>query len=153
MRSRTSSILGCAVDRGGDAGGEAVAVHRQRGAGGHAVRVALAQDQRAERAHLGMEQADGVLLGIVRAEAVRAHQLGEVIGVVGGRPLDAAHFGEANLEAGFGQLPRGFGSGEAAADDVNVVHGAPIAQAGARKEPRVGSDVMRAAAASGGATS
>jgi hypothetical protein len=58
--------------------------------------------------------------------------------VVCGCALDAAHFGEADLEAGFGQLPRGFGTGEAAADDVNVVHGRPIAQPGRGRNRRGG---------------
>jgi hypothetical protein len=32
----------------------------------------------------------------------------------------AAHFGETHAESGFCELPRGFRSGEAAADDVDV---------------------------------
>lgn len=110
------------LQRSGDAGGKAVAVDRQRGAGGHLVLVPLAQDQRAQCAHLLVDQADGVALRIVGAEAVRADELGEVIGVVRGGVLTrAAHFGEADLVAGLGKLPGGLAPGEPAADDVDVV--------------------------------
>ncbi len=127
--------IGMRLDRAGDALREAVAIHRQRRAGGHAVRVAFAQDQRTQRAHLGMQQPDRVLLGIVGAEAVRADQFGELVGLVRGGAFDAAHFAEAHLEAGLGELPGGFGSGEAAADDVDVVHGAAHSAGGQPKEP------------------
>ncbi len=93
-------------DRGSDAGRGSVPVHRQRGAGRHAMLVRLREDQRSHRPHLGMEQADRVVLRIVRAEAVGADQLGKVAGVMGGRGLDAARFGEADRNARFGQLPR-----------------------------------------------
>ena len=56
---------------------EAVAVDRQRRAGRHLVRVGRRHDQRAQRAHLGVEQPDRIVLGIVGAEAVRADQLGQ----------------------------------------------------------------------------
>ena len=56
-----------------------------------------------------------------RAEAVRADHLGEAVGLVRGRRVAAAaHFAEADAQAGFGELPGGFASGEAAADDVDV---------------------------------
>ena len=74
----------------GHRGGEAVAVDRQRRAGRHPVRVGGGHDQRAQRAHLGVEQADRIVLGIVGAEAVRADQLGEAVGVMGRRRLAAS---------------------------------------------------------------
>ena len=68
---------------------------------------------------------DRVAIGIVRPKRVRADQFGQIVGLVRGRPLDAAHFGQAYLEAGLGKLPRRFRSGETAADNVNLVrHGA-----------------------------
>ena len=90
IRSRTIVMLGCAVERRGDAGGEAVAVDRQRRSGGHRWVSPCAQDQRAERAHLLVEQADGVALGIVGAEAVRADQFGQAVGVVRRRHVAAS---------------------------------------------------------------
>ena len=84
-------------------------------------------DQRAEFPHFLVEQADGVVLRIVGAEAVRADHLGKPIGFVGrGHVAAAAHFAEANLESGLGELPRGFGSGEPAADDVNLMRHAGV---------------------------
>jgi hypothetical protein len=53
---------------------------------------------------------------------VRADHFGEAVGVVRrGGVAAAAHFAEADPEAGLGELPCGFGSGEAATDDVDVV--------------------------------
>ena len=124
--------VGMRLERGGDAGREAVAVDGQRRAGGNLVHVALGEDQRAEIAHFLMEQADGVALGIVRAERVGADELGEAVGVVGGGHMArAAHFRELYLVPGLSELPCGFGAGEAAADDVDVVsHGGRIARCG-----------------------
>ena len=73
------------VERGGDRAGEAVAIDRQRAAGGHLVGIRRAHDQRAEPAHLRMQQADGVVLVVVGAERVRADELGERGGLVGRR--------------------------------------------------------------------
>ena len=102
-------MFGMLLDRARDLGGEAVAVDRQRRAGGHAMLVGRAHDQRAERAHLLVEQADGIVLGIVGAEAVRADHLGEAVGLVRRRRVAAAaHFAEAHAQAGLGELPCGF---------------------------------------------
>ena len=57
-----------------------------------------------------------------------------------GSALDAAHFAEADLEAGLGELPGGLGPGETAADDVDVVHGASHSEA-ASSAPRIPGDV------------
>ena len=47
--------------------------------------------------------------------------VGEAVTLVRGRRIAAAaHLAQAHAQAGLRQLPRGFGSGEAAADDVNV---------------------------------
>ena len=74
-----------------------------------------------ERAHLLVEQADRIVLGIVGAEAVRADHLGEPVGLVRRRHVAAAaHFAQADAQARLGQLPGRFGPGEAAADDVDV---------------------------------
>ena len=65
------------VQRLGDGGGKAVAVDRERAAGRHLVGVGRAHDQRAQPAHFGVQQADGVVGGIVGAERVGADQFGE----------------------------------------------------------------------------
>ena len=79
-----------------------------------------------EPPHFLVEQADRIAVGIVGTEAVRAHHLGQPVGLVRRRHVAAAaHLAEPHPEAGLGQLPRGFGPGEAAADDVDVEgHGA-----------------------------
>ena len=91
--------------------------------------VRRAHDQRIQSPHFLVEQADGIMLGIVGAEAVRAHHLGEAVGLVRRRAVaPAAHFGQAHLEPGLGQLPRRFRPGQPAADDVNVMgHGIRLA--------------------------
>jgi hypothetical protein len=76
-----------------------------------------------------VDEADGIMLGIVGAEAVRADQLGQRIGMMsGGRLPRAAHLGEPNPDPRLGQLPGGFGAGKTAADDVDLErHGGAIA--------------------------
>ena len=59
---------------------------------------AAAHDQAAERAHFLVEQADGIVLGIVGAETVGADHFGQPVAVVGRRRVAAAaHFAEADL--------------------------------------------------------
>ena len=58
------------VQRLGDGCGKPVAVDRQRPAGGYLVGVGGPHDQRAKPAHLGMQQAYGVIGGVVRTEGV-----------------------------------------------------------------------------------
>jgi len=101
--------------------GEAGAVDGQRGSGGDTLLIARAHDQRAERAHLLVEQPDRIILRVVGTEAIRAHHFGESGGLVRRSAVSTpAHFAEAHAKAGLGQLPCGFGSGEPAADDVDV---------------------------------
>jgi len=111
------------LESGGDLGGEAIAVHGQGAAGRHLVLVAAGQDDRAAAAHLGVQQAHGVVLPVVGAERVGADQLGEAVGLVGVGAAHRAHFVQDGRHAGFRQLPGRFGSGQAAADYVNRIHG------------------------------
>ena len=77
-----------------DLGAEGVAVDGHRRARGHARGLAGAHDQAVEPTHLVVEQADRVLLVVVGAEGVRAHEFGEPVGVVRRRGVAAAaHFG------------------------------------------------------------
>jgi hypothetical protein len=91
--------------------------------------VGAAHDERAERAHFLVEQADRVMLGIVAAEAVRTDHFSEPVTFVRwGRIAAPAHLTETDLAPGFGELPGSFRSGKASADDVNVEgHRLPIA--------------------------
>ena len=69
-----------------------------------------------------MQQAHGIFVGIVGTETVGADQLGEAFGLVRGRHVAAsAHFRQAHLDARLRQLPRRFGPGEPAADDMHLI--------------------------------
>ena len=94
-------------------------VDREGATRGQLVLVSRAHDQRAAAAHLFMEKADGVVLMIVRAEAVGAHQLGQAIGLVSVGAAYRAHFVENDFGAGFGRLPGSFRAGKTAADDMD----------------------------------
>ena len=106
-------------ERGGDRGGESVAVHRQRPAGGHLVGVGRAHDQRAEPAHLLMQEADGGLFVVVGAEGIGADQLGQLLGLVGLGGALWAHLVQRHRQPALGDLPGRLGACEAAADNVN----------------------------------
>ena len=84
--------------------------------------VGAAHYERAEAAHFLVEQADRVVVGIVAAKTVRADHFGEPVAVVGrGGVAATAHLGKANTKPRLGKLPRGFGPGQPAADDVNLM--------------------------------
>src|SRR5690606_7714517 len=101
---------------------EEVAIDRERRARRDFRGVGFAHDDRAERAHFAVEQADGIAVTVVAAKAVRAHHFGERVALVrGGHVTAAAHFGQAHAVARLGKLPRRRRPREAAADDVNVV--------------------------------
>ena len=69
-----------------------------------------------------MQQADGVLVGVVGAEAVGADQLGEAVGLVRrGHVAAPPHLRQADLHARLRQLPRRLRPGEAAADDMDLM--------------------------------
>ncbi len=104
-------------------GGKAVAIDRQRAAGGNLIGVGSAHDQRAEAAHLRVQQADGVVLGVVRAERVGTHQFGQPLGPMGvGHPY-RSHFVQHHTAAGIGHLPGGFRASKAGANDMDGVGG------------------------------
>ena len=73
--------VGMVVDRARHGVGKAVPIDRQRAAGRQLVLVGRAHDQRTAAPHLLMQQADGILLVVVGAEAVGADQLGEAVGL------------------------------------------------------------------------
>src|SRR5690606_26512104 len=100
-------------------GREAMPIDGKGAASRKLVGVGGAHDQGIAAAHLFMEQADRVLLVIVRAEAVRADELGKAVRAVRVGAFDPAHLVENDLGAGFGGLPGGFRASKAAADDMN----------------------------------
>ncbi len=105
-----------------DLGRKDIAVDRQGRSGRHPRLGRRRHDQRIELAHLVMQQANGVLLVIVRAERVGTDQFGQARGLVRrGHLAAAAHFRKAHLQPALGELPGGFAAGHAAADNVNVI--------------------------------
>jgi len=105
-------------DGAGDFGGEDVAIDGEGVAAGDAGGVGAAENEGAEAAEFLLEEpgGGGFLLGF---EGIAADQFGEAIGLVGGGGVDGAHFVEHGRVAGFGDLPGGFGAGEAATEDVD----------------------------------
>ena len=79
----------------------------------------LAHDEAAQRPHFLVDEADGVVVGIVAAETVRADQLGQPVGLVRLGHVEAAHLVQDDGHAGLGQLPGGLRAGKAAADDMD----------------------------------
>ena len=106
-------------ESGGHGAREAVAIDRERAAGRNLMGVALGHDQRAQRAHFLVQQADRIGARIVRAEGVGADELGEALGLVSVRAPNGAHLVQDHRNACLGDLPGGFGPGKAAADDVD----------------------------------
>ena len=116
------------LERLGDGLREALAVDGERAAGGHLVRIAHAHDERVRHAQLRVQQADGIGVGVVRAERVGADELGQAVRLVRVGAAHGPHLVQDDGNAAIDDLPSGFGAGETAADDVNGVcfHGAEI---------------------------
>ena len=104
--------------RCGHGGGKAVAVDRQRAARRHLIGVGGAHDERAEPPHLGVQQADRVVLVIVGAEGIGADQFGEPP-VLCAAVVRSGRISCSVTGTPLRQLPGGFGAGEAAADDMD----------------------------------
>ena len=113
-----SSTSGSAASARLDRGGEAVAVDRERAARRQLVRVGGAHDQRAAAPHLLVQQADGVVLGIVGAERVGADQLGQPSVRCASVPR-SGRISCSTTGTPAGRLPGRLAAGEAAADDVD----------------------------------
>ncbi len=108
-----------AFQRCRDRCGKAVAVDRERAAGRKLVRIGCAHDQRAERPHLGVQNSDGARLRVIGAERVGANKLGELFGLMCRGRAHRPHFVQHDWHTPAGELPGGFGTGKATADDVN----------------------------------
>ena len=127
--------LGSVVMRAGDThqvpAGGALAVDGERTAGRHLMLIGRTHDERAEPAHLLVQEADRVVLAVVGAERVGADELGERAGLVRRRGVLGSHLVQHDRNAAGGDLPGSFGTGEPAADDVHrvklrVSHGTKI---------------------------
>ena len=83
--------------------------------------IAASHDHRSEGPHLLVEQAHSIVVGVIRAKAVRADHFRQPVGLVRGRrAATTAHLAETDAQPAFRKLPGCFGAGEAAADDVDV---------------------------------
>ena len=105
-------------ERGGHLGREAIAVDGQRRAGRDARRLRRPHDQRAEPAHLLLEEADRVI-ELVAAERVAAHQFGAAGGLVHRGRLLRPHLVQDDADAARGDLPRRFAAGQPRPDDLD----------------------------------
>ena len=72
-----------------------------------------------------MQQANGILFVVIRAERVGTDHFAQQPGLMGERADSGAHFMQHDLDPPVGGLPGGLGSGHAAADDMKrMCHGA-----------------------------
>ncbi len=110
------------LNRGGDGLREAVAIHRQRAAGGQLVAIGAAHDQRAEPAHLGVQHADCVRGLVIRAEGIGADQLGKPVGLVGIGAAFGPHLVQHHGHAAPGELPGRFRARKPPTDHMNRAH-------------------------------
>ncbi|GAB4237277.1 MAG: hypothetical protein Kow0032_22940 [Methyloligellaceae bacterium] len=67
-----------------------------------------------------MQQADRVGFGIIGAEGIGAYEFREPRALMRLRHPHGAHFMQDDRYSGIGNLPSGFGTGEAASDHMNV---------------------------------
>ena len=107
---------GMGLDGGGEGGAVAAPVDGQGAAGGHRMGIGGADDHRTQAPQLLLEQAGGAVGG-EGPEAVAAHQFGELAAVVRGGAPHRPHFHQPYRNSGGGDLPGGFGAGEAGTDD------------------------------------
>ena len=107
----------------GDAGGEALPVHGQGVARGHAGLICPAHDQRIKPAHFFLQETDGIGKPVA-PETVGTDQFGKGGGVMRGRRDGGPHFDKADANAPFCQLPGGFGARQAGADHsgLQIIH-------------------------------
>ncbi len=111
--------LGC--DAFGYAPGEFDAVDGEGVAGGDGGGVGFGEEDAAGAAHLLFEEPGGGVFGF-GLEGVGADELGEVGGLVGFGGAGGAHLVEVDVATAFRGLKCCFGSGEAAADDLDLLH-------------------------------
>ena len=104
-----------------DVARESLAVDGKRTARRHAHSIRRRHDERAETAHLLLEDADGVLKTRA-AQRIAADKLGEVRRLVRRGRCDGAHLVEQDLDAALCSLPGGLAAGEPRAHDDDLLH-------------------------------
>ena len=129
--------------RGFDGLREAVAIDGERASGRHLMRISALKDDRAEGAHLAMQDPDRVGRGVVGSEGIRANQLGQMGSAVRGRRSNRPHFMQNHRNPGIRRLPCGFRAGQSSANDVDRTHGRACHKA-SRHRQRILSGVFRA---------
>src|SRR5262249_31725075 len=102
--------------------GKAVTVDGQSAAGRHLVCVSSAHYEGAEPAHFLVQQADRVVLRVVRTKRIRADELGAAVGLVNRRASFRPHFVQHDGDACLRELPGRLGACEPAADNVNWLY-------------------------------
>ena len=80
------------LKRCGDGGGKAITIDCKRAARGQLICVGGMHNERLQPTHLGMQEADGTALRVVRAERVRTNELGQLRGLVDRGRASGAHF-------------------------------------------------------------
>src|SRR5690348_2529079 len=106
-------------------GGEQVAIDGECRAPRYSCLVRTPRHDRAEEPHLGLEEPVRVG-GLGALDRVRAHELGQTLGLVCRRPSHTPHLVNDYIVPALGELPRGLAPRETAADDMNRVgHRAP----------------------------
>jgi hypothetical protein len=108
---------------GGEGGAVAAAVYRQGAPGGHGMAIGGADHQGTQAPQFLLQQPGGPIAA-QGAEAVAAHQLGEFAAVVGGRAAHRPHFHQPHRDTGPGDLPSGFGAGQAGSNHQHWIGGA-----------------------------
>ena len=122
--------LGQRLHRLGDPAREEAAIHRQRAPRRDLHLVGDPDDERVHPPHLLLQEAGRLIEGVA-AQAVGAHELGEVGGLVDGRPAHRPHLVEVHAHAPAGQLPGRLAPGEPASDD-----GDPLRHGNGHYSPR-----------------
>ncbi len=104
-----------------DRGAEAFAVDRKRAARRHPHGIGAAEDERAQPAHLGVQEAHGVAFRVVGTEGIGTDQFGQPGRRVRRRHPRRPHLVQHYLLPAPRQLPSRFAAGETAADHMHCL--------------------------------
>ena len=115
--------------------GKALAVDRQRAASRDLMRVGATHDERVDRAHLAMNDADRIVGGVVGAEGIGTDEFRKLVGAMRLGAAHRAHFVQDDRNAALRDLPGSFATGEAAADNMDRFHGAACHKAHRARQP------------------
>ena len=113
--------IGKGADGLGHGAGEALTVHRQRAAGGHAVLVRAAHYDAAEPAQLFFEKSHGICK-LIAAQRIGAHKLRKIWGDMCRGHFFRLHFDQPYRDTPGGELISRFGTGKTGADNRYSVH-------------------------------